>query len=258
MRFIRRIFQTAILLCVLYLALGYGQRSFENYCPFGGIESLYSLLKQGTTSCAVSPWNFGVLFAALGLTLAARKSFCGWICPIGFIYELLGKIQHWLFKGQELIPPSVSNWLRHLRYLVLGVVVYFSWTMGELVFRGYDPYYLFFTGGLGHGTITMTSLIILIILVAAGVLVKMAWCRYLCPMSAIMDPLTVPSPLTVKRNLQTCVNCGKCDAACDHDLQPSQSEHVRHRDCTLCLRCVDACPVTDAISLSASSPFKRG
>ena len=40
---------------VIYLALGRGARSFEAYCPFGGVESLWSLFTTGEFSCALGP-----------------------------------------------------------------------------------------------------------------------------------------------------------------------------------------------------------
>ncbi len=245
-----------ILGTVVYLAVGWGKRSFENFCPFGGIESLYALVTSRFITCAVSPWNFGVFFAVLGLTLVSRKTFCSWICPIGLIYELMSRVQRKLF-GDRLTPPlAADRWLRHLRYVVLAIVLYFTWRTGELIFRGYDPYYLIFSG-LGHGTLGTASIVILAILLVSGLLIRMSWCRYLCPMSAVMDLFSLPGFVVIKRKADLCTGCRACDESCAHDLRPSERTVITHRDCSNCLGCVYACAEQGCLSLSLHNRLGR-
>ncbi|MDD5628194.1 MAG: 4Fe-4S binding protein, partial [Elusimicrobia bacterium] len=73
---------TAVLGAVVWLALGRGGRSFEDYCPFGGAESLWGLLTTRQFSCTLGPLNLSVMLGLLGLTLLAKKAFCGWVCPV--------------------------------------------------------------------------------------------------------------------------------------------------------------------------------
>jgi len=256
MKITRKIFQAVFLLMVLYLAFGYGQRNFENFCPFGGLEGLYSLVRFKATTCALSPWNFGVFAAVLGLTLVSKKSFCGWVCPIGFIYELLGKIQNKLFKGKELLPAKLDSILRALRWAVMGVVLYFTVETGELIFRGYDPYYLLFSG-FGDYSIAGISIPLIVLLLGAGIFIKMAWCRYLCPMSAAMDAFSLPSVVGIRRDDDKCTSCGKCDRACDLALKPSKRDFVTHVDCTNCLECVNVCPEKECMNLALRFGAKR-
>ncbi|MFC2171783.1 4Fe-4S binding protein [Acidobacteriota bacterium] len=256
MKIVRRLFQVLVVLAVIYLAAGWGERSFEHFCPFGGMESLFALATSRTITCAISPWNFAVFFAVLGLTLASKKSFCGWICPVGFMYELLAKIQVRLFRKKTIPPVGIDRWLRLLRYVVLIVVLFFTWKSGELVFRGYDPYYLVFSG-MGHGTVGTLSVLVIIILLVSGLLIKMSWCRYFCPMSAVMDGFSVPSILAVKRDSDRCTECRSCDDSCEHDLRPSQRRVVVHRDCTNCLNCLEACPEAGCLTLTLNNRFRR-
>lgn len=256
MRHLRRAFQAAFLLGAVYLALGWGRTNFENWCPFGGVESLWALVTSRSITCAISPWNFAVFAGLLGLTFAARKSFCSWACPIGFVYEMLGKVQRKLFGLRVIPPPGVDRWLRHLRYVVLAVVLWFTWTTGELVFRGYDPYYALFSG-MGHGTLGAVSLVILGVLLVSGLFVRMSWCRYLCPLSAVLDPLSRASVVAIRRDDETCIGCNLCDERCEHDLEPSQRDFVTHRDCSACLACVHACDEERSLSLALHNPFRR-
>lgn len=254
LKVLRRIFQGIILFAVLYLAFGFGEHSFENFCPFGGIESMSALVSSRQLTCAVSPWNFAVFFAVIGLTLAARKSFCGWVCPIGFLFELMARVQRRLFPAKRL-PDQVDRRLRWLRYPVLVITLVLTWKTGELVLRAVDPYYLLFSG-IGHGSAGWISVSVFLVLLLSGFFLRMSWCRYLCPMSAIMDLPAAVSPLTVRRRPSECTGCAVCDRACEHDLMPSRVKAVRHRDCTQCLNCLHACPQPGALELVVESPLR--
>ncbi len=89
-RYIRYTTLSIVLGLVIYLALGYGSRSFEDYCPFGGAESLWGLFTAGEFSCALGPLNLSLMLALIGLVILSKKSFCGWACPIGFL-ERIGR-----------------------------------------------------------------------------------------------------------------------------------------------------------------------
>lgn len=91
-RYLRYSILTVILGLVTYLALGNGTRSFEDYCPFGGAESLFGLVTAGEFSCALGPLNLSLMIALLVLVLLSKKAFCGWACPIGFLGELTSRL----------------------------------------------------------------------------------------------------------------------------------------------------------------------
>jgi hypothetical protein len=60
-RYIRYLLMASVLASVVCLALGDGSRSFEAYCPFGGVESLWGLLTTGEFSCALGPLNLSLM-----------------------------------------------------------------------------------------------------------------------------------------------------------------------------------------------------
>jgi polyferredoxin len=242
---------TVILGLVIYLALGYGARPFEAYCPFGGMESLWGLFKTSQFSCALGPTNLSLLVAILGLTILTKKSFCGWACPIGFLGELAGKFGGKCWSKRPSVPKKTNGALKLLRYVVLVISLYYTYKIGELVLRGYDPFYIIFSG-FGHGTLGTISYISLAIIIAGGLLIPMFFCRYLCPLSATFDPFSRLGLVKITRNDATCTHCGNCNEACPHDLQPMQMKAIRHRDCTNCLECLDACPVKDVMKLKAT------
>ena len=89
---LRRLLQLGILGSVIFLALGLGRRSFEAFCPFGGVEAAWAFFRERAYTCTLSEMNMAMLLGVLGLTILAGKAFCSWVCPIGFLHELLYKL----------------------------------------------------------------------------------------------------------------------------------------------------------------------
>ena len=149
-RYLRYSLLTIILGATIYLAFGNGLYAFESYCPFGGPESLWGLITTGEFSCALGPLNLSLMIALLVLTLIAKKSFCGWGCPIGFLSELSGRLGKIIWKNRLRVPTKVNNRIKLLRYVVLIVALFFTYNTGELILRGYDPFSLIFSESISH------------------------------------------------------------------------------------------------------------
>jgi NapH/MauN family ferredoxin-type protein len=239
---------TVFLGLVIWLAFGYGQRSFEEFCPFGGMESLWGLYRDHEFSCTLGPLNLAMLISVLVLTLLAKKAFCGWACPIGFLSELAGRLGKLFWKARPPVEPRVNRYGKLLRYVVLILALIFTYRTGELILRGYDPFFLIFSG-FGHGALGITSWIVLGALLLGMLVVPMFFCRYLCPLGATFDPFSRLGLIKITRNADSCTQCKACQKACPHHLAPQDVTVVRHRDCTNCLECVDACPVKDTLQL---------
>ena len=88
------------------------------------------------------------------------------------------------------------------------------------------------------GTATLISVTVLLI---ASLFIRHAWCRYLCPYGALMGVVSLLSPFKIRRNAESCIDCGKCAKNCpsripvDKDVskRPVQGEYVELSDGTL-------------------------
>jgi len=119
-------------------------------CPFGGMESLYSLLSSGTWLRRVAPSALILLVIVAVATLLFGRVFCGWICPLGTLGEWTAKISRRLGIRKRELPESVDRPLRFLKYAVLAVIIAFTWKLGTLAWRPYDPWvaWMHLSGGI--------------------------------------------------------------------------------------------------------------
>jgi len=267
----RRVVQLAFVLLALYAGLGLTlgwTRGVERFCPFGGVETLWALLTQQSFTCATGALNLSLMVALLASTLVLRKAFCSWICPVGTVSEWLAALSRRLPKrwrrsrldaGVVEPPRRVDRGLRGIRIAVLAAILVATAVTAELIFRPFDPYYVLFS--LHGHDVAWWSYPLVAGLLAVAVLVPMAWCRYLCPLGAVLWPTSRIGLLRVRRDGGRCNSCGGCDKACPHGLEVASLPIVRSGECTLCLECVDACSTRGALQLAppgAGTPPVRG
>lgn len=204
------------------------------------------------------PAAFFLFFSFALISLLFRKSFCGWVCPVGTISEYLGKMGRRIFRFQ--LPRRFDLPLRGLKYLLLGFFVYAVAMMSAVEIADFiaSPYGLvvdvrmlnfFRFAGL-------TTLYVVGGLMLVSIFVQNFWCRYLCPYGALMGLIAMFSPFRITRNDAACIDCAKCAKACPSALPVDQLIQIRSAECTGCLECVAVCPAQDALAMNLAGPSK--
>lgn len=71
-----------------------------------------------------------------------------------------------------------------------------------------------------------------------------AFCKYICPVTVFLKPMSYFSLIRVKVDEAACVHCGKCEKVCPMDVQVSNPNRSRKNatECILCMECVENCP----------------
>ena len=99
-------------------------------------------------------------------------------------------------------------------------------------------------------TMGLTAVIVIGVLVLLSVLVQNFWCRYLCPYGALMGLASLLSPFKIRRDVEACIDCGKCARACPSQLPVDRLVQIRSAECTACMACVDACSSQNALQFA--------
>lgn len=237
----RRIVQILAVTAVL-LGVFVFNANCERWCPFGGVEALYTYLTAGDMLCSLGVSNFFILGGVLVSTVLLRRAFCGYLCPIGAISEWLGRLGKLLRLKQFRISGKVDRLLSLLKYGVLVIILYATWRAGELVFRGFDPCYALISR---HGPdITWWAYVISVVVAVGSLIVILPFCRWLCPMAAVFNPFSRFALARIQRDLASCVDCGVCAKHCPVGIPVDQVVQVTAARCFSCLNCLEACPTS--------------
>lgn len=225
-------------------------------------------------------------FLIVGVLLG--KSLCGWVCPFGLVQDLVGFIKR---KKMRVSLQSHRSFI-YVKYGVLTLALFISVTFSVSKFAGIHKGYenaigifakLPFTtvspaetlfaalpkiiqsvttslsGGMdvwpyfsNLSALFSIQLIILVGVLVLAVYIPRSWCKYFCPIGAIMAVLNKFSFLGLRRNLIKCAKgeCRLCVEACPMQVQILSLPWEKFSDpeCIYCLKCIDACP-NDAIKL---------
>ena len=180
------------------------------------------------------------------------RLFCGWVCPFGFLMDMLHKIPSPKFQ--------MPGWTRYIKYGVLGLtVIALPFLFGESTLGSFCRVCpasavqvtipnLIQGGSNEVGIATIIKLAVLVAVVMLAILSSRSFCKVFCPIGAMLAPLNYISFWVVKTPKPVCTGCTKCDKACPSGLKPSGKiiaglSANRSADCIVCHECRNVCPL---------------
>ena len=213
---------------------------------------------------------FGAPLTLLALTFVLGRFFCGWVCPMGTLLDLVRPLAFWRrWTGkrpprQGLFPADRSS---PLRYYLL-IVALLGAALSVQALGALDPLVIFHRATTALATdaialrqsalrvsLSVVSLVFVAILVLELVQARF-WCRHLCPLGALLGLVSRFSLLN-RRVGKACNACGDCRRACPMNAIGKDPHDTDYADCTMCLSCEGACPRLDAGSGSRAWPRVR-
>ncbi|MEI6314267.1 MAG: 4Fe-4S binding protein [Syntrophus sp. (in: bacteria)] len=253
---------------------------------------------------------FALALAVIIITVILGRVFCGWICPLGTLHHLTGKLQKRLKK--RTVPNKQVSLRSHnlyrfkyllliflmvaaifgvqlaglfdplallIRSLSLAVYPMFSYALRSLfdgVFAWNIPY-ITYGSEYVYGFLKKTALpfspplffqgifigLIFFLILSMNLWEKRFWCKYLCPLGALLGLLSRYALL--KRSVsEGCDGCGVCMRGCQGgaclsgnpggaivDKAKDKAQEWKSAECLMCLNCDDPCP-KNAVSFGFS------
>jgi len=71
-----------------------------------------------------------------------------------------------------------------------------------------------------------------------------AFCKYICPITIFLKPMSYFSLLRIRCDKNKCISCGKCKNVCPMEVDVTDNSRKRKNgtECILCFECVKNCP----------------
>lgn len=206
------------------------------------------------------------------LAVVFARFWCGWLCPLGFLSELLYELRKLLGWARMRFPPWLRNALKGVGYgltfAVLASAWFISWSAVAWAIK--KPLYLavcqmcpsklitpLLTGFPvminlqfpGASTALLVALFVLLVsftlLYFSGFILKRAWCK-ICPLGVLLSGFNQGAFISKTKDVRRCTQCGVCANACPMEstllFEEKRRPYVNHSQCVHCYRCVDLCP----------------
>jgi len=166
---------------------------------------------------AVADWNLPVFkynlawyllsFFVLASTVLLGRLYCGRICAFGALTQLMDLVVPPKLRVE--VPARLEQRANTIKYgLLVAVLAYFVATRDVAVYRYVEPFWMF---GL-FGTTPMW--IGLVVLLLATVFVRNLYCRFLCPVGALLGVISKLTVFKIKR-WSECNTCKICEKTCE-------------------------------------------
>ena len=213
----RRIVQ---LLVGLYMLVYLGIINRENM----QIEGFWYYLFTGVFEAATIHYAVAKIFGPL----IFGRGFCGYACWTAMVLDFLP------YKTRAL-PRKNIGWIRYLTFALsfLFVSALFLLKVGNLE---RIMFWAFLIGNLAYYLVG----------IALAFLFKdnRAFCKYICPVTVFLKPMSYFSLVRIRCDKTKCISCGKCKKVCPMDVEMTDNSRKRKNgtDCILCMECVKVCP----------------
>lgn len=188
------------------------------------IEGFWYYLLSGVVGAGVLHYAIAKIFGPL----LFGRGWCGYACWTAMILDMLPYKQ-----PQE--PRKKLGFIRYIVFALSLVLVILLFIFGKAT--THTMFVLFLIGNLIYYVVGITL----------TVLFKdnRAFCKYICPITVFLKPMSYYSLLRIRCDEEKCIHCGKCLKVCPMDVEVNNDSRQRKNatECILCQKCKKECPV---------------
>ena len=208
------------LLVGLYMLVYLGLICNENM----QIEGFWYYLFTGVFEAATIHYAVAKIFGPL----LFGRGWCGYACWTAMVLDFLP------YKVPEAQRKKIG-WIKYLTFLASLVFVSALFVSHvENIER--IMFWAFIIGNVLYYAVG--------IILAFAFKDNRAFCKYICPITVFLKPMSYFSLLRIKCDKSKCISCGKCRKVCPMEVDMTDNSRKRKNgtECILCFECVKSCP----------------
>ena len=208
------------LLVGLYMLIYLGVISGENM----QIEGFWYYLFIGTFEAATIHYAIAKIFGPL----IFGRGWCGYACWTAMVLDFLP------YKVPET-PRKKIGWIRYITFAV-SLIFVSSLFLAHIGNIEQIMFWAFIIGNVMYYAVG--------VILAFSFKDNRAFCKYICPITVFLKPMSYFSLLRIECNKSKCVSCGKCKKVCPMEVDITDNSRRRKNgtECILCFECVKNCP----------------
>ena len=188
------------------------------------IEGFWYYLFTGVFEAATIHYAVAKIFGPL----VFGRGWCGYACWTAMVLDFLP------YKTPER-PRRRIGWIRYITFAasLIFVSALFLAKVGNIE---RIMFIAFIVGNIAYYAVGIA--------LAFAFHDNRAFCKYICPITVFLKPMSRFALFRVKCDKSKCVSCGKCRKVCPMDVDPTDNTGNRKNgtECILCMECVKNCP----------------
>lgn len=208
------------LLVGLYMLIYLGLICQENM----QIEGFWYYLFTGVFEAATIHYAVAKIFGPL----IFGRGWCGYACWTAMVLDFLP-----YKKPKE--ERKRLGWIRYITF-ALALIFVAGLFLAHVGNIEHIMFYAFIIGNIAYYLIG--------IILAFAFKDNRAFCKYICPITVFLKPMSYFSLIRIKCDKEKCISCGKCKRVCPMDVDVTDNSRKRKNgtECILCMECVQECP----------------
>jgi len=188
------------------------------------IEGFWYYLFTGVFEAATIHYAVAKVFGPL----IFGRGWCGYACWTAMVLDFLP------YKVAKQ-PRKKIGWIRYITFMLSLIFVVSLFFIGT----GNIERIMFWAFVIGN-----------VIYYGVGIILAFvfkdnrAFCKYICPITVFLKPMSYFSFIRIKCDKDKCISCGKCKRMCPMDVDVTNNSRKRKNgtECILCMECVKNCP----------------
>lgn len=225
-----------VTLIVSLVFLGFYLKGY--LCPIGAFQNIAILKKDIFLTENLTTLLLFIIPSAF--IIFGGRIFCGSVCPMGSLQELLFNLGTKLKLNRGGSGKSIPDFMHYFKYFFMTGIITFTLILGIPVFCGIDPFQTLFSFS---GTVV--SIVLLVMVTLVSLFISRFWCRVVCPYGAFLALLSEILRLlkiktgSPKIDADSCKSCSLCSNNCP--VHAIHSNVIDSAECISCGKCKTVC-----------------